>query len=172
MRTIIVYYAQGGGVTVPAGAKFLIKSAKWVKVIEAYFGLYKGSDKPSTFGTLPRNSTIYSASNGILIRSLDSVAGTLDLSICYAILKGDFETDTLEISTDGLDTPYPSRIEIRNEYGVLITDNGKPWPGGTYPPDAKNRSNLSGLQASPAAINPELETALMGDETNNERVEE
>ena len=85
------------------------------------------------------------------------------------ILDGEFNCDMLSIinSSDGF-----GRVEIRNENDVLITDNGKPWSDGTYPPDAKNSAALSGLHAAPAVINPELETALMGDETNKERVQE
>lgn len=87
----------------------------------------------------------------------------------YAIrevyLYGNFNMDELSLSlTNNLD----SRLEIRNENGVLIWDNGKPLPGDTYPPDAKNRSGLTGLHAGPAVINPELEVALTGDVTNKE----
>lgn len=84
-------------------------------------------------------------------------------------LTGNFNYDEISILSASEEF---KRIEIRNEYDVLITDNGKPWDDGTYPPDAKNRADLAGLHAAPAVINPELEAALMGDATNEERAEE
>ena len=104
--------------------------------------------------------------NGFLIRIYGAI-NSLGNNRCHVKLFGNYNYDNIEI----LDS-FGNRVEIRNENGVLLADNGRPWLNGKYPPDAKNRADLAGLHASPAVINPELETALMGDETNKERVQE
>ena len=81
-------------------------------------------------------------------------------------LEGNFNKDSISMALSN----FNRRVEVRNEYGVLLADNGLSWADGTYPPDAKNRAGLTGLHA--AVINPELETALMGDGSNKERVQE
>ena len=158
----------GGSASFPANTTVAVKFAK-------YFKLYYASDKyeivneqENFIAALTRLSVGVSYDSTHLgIRTGPQGISGGALIKQHFILHGNFNYDGVEIIGD-----VDSRVELRNEYGVLICDNGKPWGDGTYPPDAKNRAGLSGLHAAPAVINPELETALTGDLTNEERVQE
>lgn len=123
-------------------------------------------DTGTGIGMRPNILSVYNKS--IVFNNPTTISPSIVSKIIIAI-DGNFNYDEIGISTP---ENVLNRVEVRNENDVLIIDNGLPWGDGTYPPDAKNRAGLSGLHASPAVINPELETALMGDETNNERVQE
>ena len=122
----------------------------------------------SVTGIPPFYYSVAEYKDGFILRVTLTTSASSGLCFIEWRLDGDFNFDNFLIS----DVGYDRRIEIRNENDVLIADNGLPWEDGTYPVDAKNRANLSGLHAAPAVINTELETTLMVDETNKERVQE
>ncbi len=89
-------------------------------------------------------------STGFIVR----IVSTIDpraVNRTYINLFGNYNFDNIKIISS-----FNNRVEVRNENFVLITDNGLPWSDGTYPPDAKNRAGLTGLNAAPVASTNEF----------------
>lgn len=173
MRKIIIVFETGNTIPFPPYTNFKLLTPKKIDYYEfiSYSTVY--ADIDAVAGSPSRDLYVMSGNTGLTFRSgTIAVASDTARALNYVTLFGPFESDNLKITSDNTAVPYTGRLEVRNENGVLITDNGVPWGDGTYPPDAKNRAGLTGLHAAPAVINSELETALMGDETDKERVQE
>ena len=100
----------------------------------------------------------------IVFRNATAIAETTAGRTITCALFGNFNYDTISVYTG---TDFTGRVEIRNENDVLITDNGRPWGDGTYPPDAKNRAGLTGLHVAPIASSNEF-ADLSGLDPNKE----
>ena len=154
----------GGGADVPANSPFSVNIE--LKKLPVFYSITSIDDTATGLPEViaERIGKMSCSKKGLIFRSgANATLGASKHRIIYIELRGYFNFDNVSVNE------WIRRIEIRNENGVLIADNGLPWGNGSYPPDAKNRAGLSGLHAAPAVINPELETALMGDETNKER---
>ena len=158
-----VIIERGGG-NLPSGAYFAFNVGKRmpIKMCGIYFEYSTGSGSGAS-----GNFIVNVYPDFISVSTVSTIVGAVR-GLVHVLLDGNFNYDSLSYRDSTIDR----RCEIRNENGVLLFDNGLPWLDGTYPPDAKNRAGLAGLHAAPTVINPELETALMGDETNTERVQE
>ena len=162
----VIFDEGGGGESVPLNSEFFINIELKKIPIFVSSSIFDDSGQELS-STVSRFNNIVFTNKRIVFRTGSStINSTSPHKIIFIRVDGNFNYDNISVD------PWVRRVEVRNEYGVLIADNGVPWGDGTYPPDAKNRAGLVGLHAAPAVINPELETALMGDATNEERVQE
>lgn len=156
----IIYERGGGSPDIVVSAQICtISTGKLVFPTRVSQYIYKYG-----FGGNSIGATVCVYGNDLILRSSFAYIGSNTREFVITVLDGNYNYDNFVITAS-------RRIEIRNENGVLLADNGLPWGNGTYPPDAKNRTGSPLSVANPNLMD-ELKNGLTGDLVNIEGAEE
>ena len=152
----------GGGADVPANSPFSVNIE--LKKLPVFYSITSIDDTATGLPDViaERIGKMSCSKKGIIFRTgANAALAASKHRIIVIELRGYFNFDNVSVNE------WIRRIEVRNENGVLIADNGLPWGDGTYPPDAKNRAGLAGLHSAPVASSNEF-ADLSGLDPNKE----